>query len=123
MFKKKKPSYEDLLASFTEAKSTYDTELDRLDAYEGQYDEAVKYFINSKHSYEDAFNLYVRFGGPDNKSNEATSRYIYTRSANELYAAEDKLKAQRKQVKKAERVYKKLKKLIEKQNDGHQMGG
>ena len=113
----KKPSLEELLGQLTVAKSNYDAQSAILDTIEQNFESARSSYYMYKHYYEAALAEYTRFGGKTYSEKEVEARHKYAIASKNYISAENRLNNQTWVVRRAERVYKKLKRLVTKKEE------
>ncbi len=116
----KKPTLEELTGKLTIAKSDYDIQSAILATIEQNYADARSSYYMYKHYYELALADYTRFGGQTYSEKETEARHKYADSSKKFISAESRYNNQKWIVKKAERLYRKLRRLVAKKEEQEQ---
>lgn len=112
IFKRKKTTLESLLSELTLAEQNYHKEQENYRRTERKYLSLKEEYIQAKNIYEKAFSDYVTFGGDANAKIEAQARKDYYNVSIYYTSTTADLNAIKKRVRKAEKVYLRLQKLI-----------
>ena len=113
----KKLTLEELLESFTVAQKNYFAQKEILETLERNFEEVQRNYYMYKHYYEAALAEYTRFGGQIYSEKELEARHKYAVAANNYRTEESRLSYQLCTIKKAQRTYKKLRKLLDKKEE------
>lgn len=112
LFRKLSP--EELLSKFTLAQKDYFAQKEILENMERYFEEVRKSYYMYKHYYEFALAEYARFGGRIYSEKEIEARHKYAIASKNYNLEQNRLSFQQCKFKKAHKLYKRLRKLLDK---------